>query len=297
MIIMEEGVCMTVPKIGDFDIDIGEVYLVHKCIFEKKYKSTDYKYGRLVSGVVFCISGSAEYDFDGKKLILSPGELIYLPASSAYTIKTLGDEQFFHITANFEVKKTDSLSYTVFSEIARGRMRFTSSKENTAYFKDLTERLVLVWQNKKYGYRVLARSLIYEILFTYFSDAANFIRSTDDYGRILPAKTFLDEQYMTNTPVKELASLCNLSETHFRRLFVKLFGISPTDYRLNKRILKAKDLLLSGDFSVSDTSFAVGFDDANYFSRIFKKHTGITPGALLKSGIKANTSDNIVVKK
>ena len=281
---------MTAPKIGDFDIDIGDVYLVHKCIFEKKYKLTEYKYGRLVSGVVFCISGSAEYDFDGEKLILSPGELIFLP--------TVGDEQFFHITANFEVRSAQSKAYTVFSEILRGRMHYTSSKESAPYFKELSERLVSVWYNKKYGYNVLAKSLIYEILYTYFSDAANFISRTDDYGKILPAKTYLDEQYMSNISVSELASMCNLSETHFRRLFVKLFGLSPTDYKLNKRILKAKDLLLSGDFSVSETAAAVGFEDANYFSRIFKKHTGITPGAIQKSGMPMkNTDENIIIRK
>ena len=288
---------MTAPKIGDFDIDIGDVYLVHKCIFEKKYRLTEYKYGRLVSGVVFCISGSAEYDFDGEKLILSPGELIFLPASSAYTIKTLGDEQFFHITANFEVRSAQSKAYTVFSEILRGRMHYTSSKESAPYFKELSERLVSVWYNKKYGYNVLAKSLIYEILYTYFSDAANFISRTDDYGKILPAKTYLDEQYMTNISVSGLASMCNLSETHFRRLFVKLFGLSPTDYKLNKRILKAKDLLLSGDFSVSETAAAVGFEDANYFSRIFKKHTGISPGTVAKSGMKSNTDEKIIIRK
>lgn len=288
---------MTAPKIGDFDIDIGDVYLVHKCIFEKKYRLTEYKYGRLVSGVVFCISGSAEYDFDGEKLILSPGELIFLPASSAYTIRTLGDEQFFHITANFEVRSAQSKAYTVFSEILRGRMQYTSSKESAPYFKELSERLVSVWYNKKYGYNVLAKSLIYEILYTYFSDAANFISRTDDYGKILPAKTYLDEQYMTNISVSGLASMCNLSETHFRRLFVKLFGLSPTDYKLNKRILKAKDLLLSGDFSVSETAAAVGFEDANYFSRIFKKHTGISPGTVAKSGMKSNTDEKIIIRK
>ena len=289
---------MTSPKIGDFDVAVGEVYLVHKCIFEKKYKSTEYKYGRRVSGVVYCISGSAEYDFGGERFTISAGQLIYLPASSAYTIKAVGDEQFFHITANFEVKSAESQSFTVFSEILRGRMHYTSSKESASYFKELTERLVSVWYNKKYGYNVLAKSLIYEILYTYFSDAANFISRTDYYGKILPAKTYLDEQYMSNISVSELASMCNLSETHFRRLFVKLFGLSPTDYKLNKRILKAKDLLLSGDFSVSETAAAVGFEDANYFSRIFKKHTGITPGSVQKSGMPMkNTDENIIIRK
>lgn len=276
-------------KIGDFDIDISDVLLVHRFRFEKGHSMTDNSSGRVLSGIVFCISGGAELDFFDEKLTLSSGQMIYLPAGIAYTVKS-NTEQFHHITANFTERTLKEPSLTMFSGISRGRIRFVSPLKNSSYYKELFERLVSVWQGKNHGYSVLAKSIIYEILFTYFTDANSFICKNDAYSRILPAKSYLDSNYTENTSVSELALSCGLSETHFRRLFVKLFGLSPTDYRLTKRILKAKDYLMSGEKTIMETAVMVGFEDPNYFGRVFKKHTGMTPGQVARSGASKNNT-------
>lgn len=280
----------TVFQIGDFDLDIEKVLLVHKCIYEKRYKSSEYVKGRNMCGLVLCISGKAKYDFGNDQMLLEPGQLVYLPPSCAYTIQSAGDEPFFHITANFVLRQAKGDAGTVFSDIISGKYRYVSSKERSDYIKELLERLVSVWQNKKYGYGILAKSILYEVLYTYFTDAGNTLGKNAGYGMLMPAKAFLDEQYMADTSVSELAEMCSVSETHFRRLFSRLFGCSPTEYRLKKRLLKAKDMLLSGDFTVSETAFAVGFEDANYFSRIFKARTGISPVSLRNN--KSDVEDN-----
>ena len=270
-------------KLGDFDLDIREVVLVHRCTFDVGYRNCDYRAGRKIAGFVYCLDGRGRYDFDGETLMLEPGRMIFLPAESAYTVRSAGTEPFRHITVNFNLADTTGDEHTAFSEIQRGRLRYVSSKENAAVFKELLDRLIAVWQSKSGGYAVLAKSVLYEILYLYFTDAGRGNSSRSDYQKILPAKVLLDERYTENTPVGELAALCRLSETHFRRLFVRLFGCSPVDYRLNKRILKAKDLLLSGEYSVARTAAAVGFEDANYFSRVFRAHTGVTPSDVFKT--------------
>ena len=73
-----------------------------------------------------------------------------------------------------------------------------------------------------------------------------------------------------------------MSETHFRRMFAKLFAVPPTEYRLRKRILRAKDLLLSGQYTISEAARQVGFSDPNYFARIFKLKEGVSPSEFIK---------------
>lgn len=270
-------------KIGDFDLALREVILVHRCVFPDRFKNCDYRNGRKIFGVVYCVGGQGEYDFGVQKLFLDPGRMIFLPANSAYTVQCAGREPFRHITVNFDLASAEGGEHTAFSEIVSGRLRYVSAKENAAVFKELLDRLLAVWQTKPYGYVVLAKSVLYELLYLYFTDAEQAGSSGSDYNKILPAKALLDEKYTQNIPVKALAAMCHLSETHFRRLFVRLFGYSPVDYRLNKRILKAKDLLLSGEYTVAQTAAAVGFEDANYFSRVFRAHTGMAPSELFKT--------------
>ena len=51
------------------------------------------------------------------------------------------------------------------------------------------------------------------------------------------------------------------------------------------KVMEAKDLLMSGSCGIAETAEAVGFEDANYFSRVFKKHTGQSPSAFVR-GVK-----------
>ena len=77
--------------------------------------------------------------------------------------------------------------------------------------------------------------------------------------------------------LKELSTKCSLSESRFSHLFTELFGKSPKQYIMNVRMENAKELLLDSDMSVLEVGTAVGIDDQNYFSRIFKKHCGMSP--------------------
>ena len=128
----------------------------------------------------------------------------------------------------------------------------------------------------------MSKALIYELLYLYFTDAGRTHRNRDEYERLLPAKKLLDTEYMNSQTTAELAELCEMSVTNFRRMFTKLFAMPPVEYRMNKRILRAKDLLLSGQYSVSEASREVGFTDPNYFTRVFRAREGISPSEFIK---------------
>ena len=68
-----------------------------------------------------------------------------------------------------------------------------------------------------------------------------------------------------------------LSKYHFCRLFKKQTGLTVMEYVLKTRTVMAKDLLDSGNFSVSEVSELCGFSSLSYFSRIFKEETSMTP--------------------
>ena len=79
--------------------------------------------------------------------------------------------------------------------------------------------------------------------------------------------------------VKELAASFNISAEHFIRSFKAYIGLTPLGFRQKCRVERAKELLSGSDLSVDEVAKACGCDDALYFSRLFKKYTGMSPTA------------------
>ena len=81
------------------------------------------------------------------------------------------------------------------------------------------------------------------------------------------------------TEVAALAQMCHVSESCFRNLFKQYSGKTPSKYCLDNRIFRARQLLESGLYSVAEVAAMVGYRDAGYFTKVFKKETGILPGS------------------
>lgn len=76
---------------------------------------------------------------------------------------------------------------------------------------------------------------------------------------------------------KDLSKMSGLCETSFRKLFKKQTGKSPNEWIRDLRIMTAAHLLLSTDDNINEIAYKAGFDDVNYFIRVFKKKLGNTP--------------------
>lgn len=77
--------------------------------------------------------------------------------------------------------------------------------------------------------------------------------------------------------LSELASLSGLSRYQLIRAFRAATGMTPHAYQLNLRINKARHWLHSG-CDITDIAYRLGFADQSHFQRVFKAHTGVTPG-------------------
>lgn len=75
----------------------------------------------------------------------------------------------------------------------------------------------------------------------------------------------------------DYARMCGMSEYHFIRMFKAETGTTPHRYKMKLVIEKAADLLMKTDINISDAAHLLGFDDALYFSRVFRKETGKSP--------------------
>jgi len=263
---------------SDFDFQISEMLLVHRNSHVHDFKWTQYRGGRPSDGLVCCVSGTAQYDFGRDQLVIGEGQVMFLPSDCPYTMKCTSRTPFVHYTVNFRLSSIRADADSSPAEILSGRRRHITDPAAAAHYREIFEKLLSVWQGKGSGYQVLARAYVYELLHMYLTDAWRAVRAQSDFYRLQPALHLLDAPDGSEHSVAELARQCSLSETHFRRLFVQLLGVSPTQYRTQRRILRAKDLLRSGQYTVTEVSRITGFSDPSYFSRVFRSLTGLSPG-------------------
>ncbi|MES2484736.1 MAG: helix-turn-helix domain-containing protein [Bacteroidota bacterium] len=103
------------------------------------------------------------------------------------------------------------------------------------------------------------------------------IKSVDTNSAIYTITEFIKDNITTPINLKALSEKACMSTTSFYRFFKRELGMSPIEFIINEKIKQAKQLLKTPGIQVNEVCFMAGFDDCNYFIRLFKKHEGITP--------------------
>ncbi len=121
-------------------------------------------------------------------------------------------------------------------------------------------------------------------LFRLVNQTENAARLLDSSRTMDMALKYIDDNYNRNISLEELAQACHVNKYYLSHLFSRIQGVSIGKYILCRRIDEAKRLLLLGELSVGAVAEECGFDDASYFSRVFKKETGQTPRMFRRTG-------------
>jgi two-component system response regulator YesN len=96
------------------------------------------------------------------------------------------------------------------------------------------------------------------------------------------ALRFIDREYSRPIQLSDVAGTCGVSAGYLSRLFSEHLHQSFNDYLNAVRLDAAEEMLRSGDQSVKEIAYAVGYHDPNYFSRIFKRFRGFSPTRLAR---------------
>ena len=94
---------------------------------------------------------------------------------------------------------------------------------------------------------------------------------------IKKAIRYISQNFSRNLTLDEVADHVHLNPAYFSTLFKQSIGSSFKEYLNMVRIEESKRLLSNTDYSIIDISLATGFEDQSYFSKVFKKYTGLTP--------------------
>lgn len=165
--------------------------------------------------------------------------------------------------------------------LSQHHLSLIMGKKDYPVIHSLVTELIEEMKKKEAGYELGVRGLFLAL-------ASNLLRIDADSHRlkdsqpenalvIAPALDFIRYHYMEDFPMENLALLCGLSPTHFRRLFSSIMGSRPLEHLNATRIRKAADLLRMTEESVLSISERVGFHSISSFNRHFLDLMGQSP--------------------
>lgn len=198
------------------------------------------------------------------------GTIVYLPYDCIYESYWAENESGGYITINFiQHDQTGNI-------ICFGDDICLLIRDKGARFLRCFADILQFWQSDSFNAPLKCYSQFWEILYDISVHLERrSIRSASQV--IYPGVLHLENNYLSDFTVEDLAQMCAVSVCTFRRLFHQLKGVSPITYRNRLRMEKAKMLLQSGEYSVTDVSRIVQCANIYYFSRMFKQHFGIAP--------------------
>lgn len=103
------------------------------------------------------------------------------------------------------------------------------------------------------------------------------VKNFDEQTTIKYLREYVENNYTFDISMQEVAEDMGYSDTYFSKLFKQYFNQNFTAYLTEYRIKKAKELLTDTNNSIKDISRMVGYEDSNYFAKIFKRIVGEIP--------------------
>ncbi|MDO4293409.1 MAG: helix-turn-helix domain-containing protein [Eubacteriales bacterium] len=236
-----------------------------------------------------CHSDSGTMEFPGQKTGFCAGDVTVVPRSIPHTTYSTpgcaSHWSYIFIDPEELFKNLLPRGWTNYdlSPFTTRNFKYVLSQEEYPFLHSLIMAAVRELEEKRTGYQISARGLLlafYVEIFRIQNRQAVTMQKESAPDNLLvigPALDYVNDNYMQSFSVDDLADLCHLSSTHFRRLFHEIMGAGPLDFVTNTRISKACNLLRSTEHSILDISEMVGFRSITSFNRSFIKLMQTTP--------------------
>lgn len=221
-------------------------------------------------GLVFPLEGSARYTLNGVPYLLRSGMIVHAGPSMKLNKEVVGGKPWRYALIHYRIpeeEKNPSSFYHQHFSIATG-----IPPKLTEILYRLLESSGAQGSLAALRKKSLFQGLIEEIILSAQKSGLN-----DENNLVEDAVSFIHEHYHQRFSIAQLAQRYDINPKRFAELFQRHAGISPVRYLTEFRIRRSQELLKSSDCTVTQLAQCVGYEDSYYFSRQFKKITGVSP--------------------
>jgi len=223
------------------------------------------------SGFVCALGGEAVFGFEGTVYSLAPGQVVHGGKGMTLSLDVPETAAFEYVLVHYTCETPAAGRETDYSQehyrLETGEQPAIVESLRMLYAAAGTPGTLQALRTKALFYGILDKLL----------HAARNQANTESARTIEHILEYVHSHYTEPITLRSLATAAGLDVKSFSYQFHKYVGIFPIDYVIRHRIERAKHLLATTRSPVNDIAECVGYADAHYFSRLFRKHAGISP--------------------
>lgn len=208
------------------------------------------------------------YVSNKEQITACENDIAYIPDDTEYVSHWSDAEEADYVGIEFKLTDLHGNPLLLSDELC------IFANDNGGFYYDKFIQLFKLTDKCEAGYKLKFISVFADVLYYRIKEYVN----TQGEGNkgIFLGKEYIDKYYLSDISIDEIAKMCGMCESVFRRKFNLYFNMSPLKYKNQLKMKKAIELMREGN-NISETAELLNFCDIYYFSRLFKQYYGVSP--------------------
>ncbi|WP_168120491.1 AraC family transcriptional regulator [Paenibacillus sp. HB172176] len=248
--------------------------------------------------ILYVFQGTLLMMMEGERFCASEGELIFINAHKVHSVAVKRGSSARYLVIRcipdimYNAGVMESRYQSDFiAECPFFDSHFDNERIRRTYIPDIMQQLCFEYRRKAYGYKLVIRSDMLRLFLWFLRErrtnkALDFSatskkslnrRYTEQFESMLE---YVRQHYNEPISPNMAAAMCNMSYSHFCRVFKQLVGKTFSEHIHCLRITEAEKRLLTSNQSITQIAYLCGFSHPSYFSKQFKAYRGVSPQRL-----------------
>lgn len=241
--------------------------------------------------ILYFEEGEALIHCNSCQIPAGPGEIIVINSNDLHYGETVSQRLVYYVV-EFDLSflqsgQLDLCQTRYMTPLVQNRLLFHNRITEAKPLVREVRRLIREYHRQDLGYELAIKAYMYRILVLLLRlygaqtlSESDKERQRKTLDRLSPVLSYMEKHYCQPVSLSRLAAMVSLSPHYFCRQFKEVTGLSPLGYLNQIRLNKAEALIKGGGVNITEAALAVGFNDSNYFSRLFKKYKHLPPSRL-----------------
>ncbi|MEG9544724.1 arabinose operon transcriptional regulator AraC [Mannheimia sp. HC-2023] len=272
------------PLLPGYDFN---AYLVAGCTQIEKSNELDFPIYRPngMNGYILnlTIKGKGSVFQDDHQFDCKVGDLLLFPPNAVHDYRRSPDsDSWYHQWIYFRAR-TLWKDWLKWSDTVQNVGRLTIPNQKTYQnILDLFQKIEKEYNSNRLFSEAMSMCLLEQLIITCIElEPSNQKRKIEP--RILDVCNLISQDIHINHKIEELAEYIHISPSRLTHLFVEQVGTSIVKWREEQRMIRARHLLHTSNAPIYHIARQLGYDDQLYFTRLFKRYTGLSPSAFRDS--------------